>query len=220
MLIRPESGLRPQTWKHLDLDVGAGWVNCNLDELFDTGDVSTIIARMKSVPWLDPNGIEQTPYQAGATQGGITYNPGVTQRQVDVDGRKSNIKELWRVDMIEPTLKFNFIESADPDILAKYHGAAEQSVVGPYTRIRPQFVVDPDRDFWWNMVVIQTVSGSTLPKLYIINNPHVSTSEEVSMAPNSEAVIPVTVTGNNPIADPYGDLIAAAEVWVPIIATS
>lgn len=219
-IVRPESGLRAETALNLDLDVGVVIVNFNLDELFDVGDPSTVVSRGRSLSWSDPNGNTVTPRQAGATQGGIEYNPGVTQRQVDVDGRRSNVKGLWRVDMVEPTLKMSFIEARDPDLLQKYHGAASIDTVGLYARIRPDFIVDDDRDYWWNMVVIQTVSGYFLPKLYIIQNPHVSASEAMSQKDKSETVLPITVTGNTTGADPFGDVYRPAELWTPLGAGS
>lgn len=214
-LVRPESGLRPQTAENLGLDVGVIWINANLDELWDVVDPTTVVSRMKSLPWFDPNGVEQTPYKGGATQGGVDYTPGVTQRQVEVDGRRSNVKGLWRVDMIEPSLKMNFLECSDPDIMQKAHGAAVRTRVGMYHRIKPSFIVDDDLDFWWNLVVVQTVAGYALPMLYIIQNPHVSSAETFSQKDKSEMAMPITVTGNNTLDDPFGDVWSSAEVWIP-----
>lgn len=219
-IVRPESGLRAQTPLNLDLDVGVIIVNFNLDELFDLSDPTTVVSRGRSLTWVDPNGTTQTPTQMGATQGGIEYTPGVSQRQVEVDGRRSFIKGLWRVDMVEPTLKMNILEARDPDLLQKYHGAAIREQVGFYARIRPDFIVDDDRDYWWNLVVIQTVSGYSLPKLYIIQNPHVSTQESMSQKDKSETVLPITVTGNTTSDDPFGDVYRPAELWTPSISGS
>lgn len=214
-IVRPESGLRAATPLNLDLDVGVIIVNFNLDELFDLSDPSTVVSRGRTLPWTDPNGTTQYPEQMGATQGGIEYNPGVTQRQVEVDGRRSNIKGLWRVDMIEPSIKMNVLEARDPNLLQMYHGAADRSTVGLYQRIRPDFIVDDNRDYWWNLVVIQTVSGYALPKLYVIQNPHVSAMESMSQKDKSETVLPVTVSGNTTPDDPFGDVWRPAELWVP-----
>lgn len=214
-LVRPQSSLRPQTPENLGLDVGRSFINCALDELFDVDDPTTVVDRLLSTPWLDENGIEQTPYQGGATQGGIDYTMGITQRQVDIDGRRANIKGLWRVDMVEPSLKMNYIESRDPEIMHKAHGAATKTRVGMYHRIKPGFIVDDDVDYWWNMVILQTVSGYALPQLYIIQNPHVSAQETLSMKDKAEMVLPITVTGNLPASDPFGDVWAPCEVWVP-----
>lgn len=209
-----ESGLRPQTADNLSLDVGLVIANGAIEELWDYTDPLTVVDRLRETEWIDPLGQPQKPYKAGATQGGIDYDPKISQRQVEVDGRRANIRELWRVDMIEPTIKMNFLESRDPDLMQKAHGAADRTRVGYYERIKPRLTVE-DTDFWWNLVIIQFVSGQPLPMLYIIQNPHVSSTEAFGQKDKGETILPVTVTGNNTLEDPLGDLWQCAEVWVP-----
>lgn len=218
-LIRPESALTPTDAEELGLDVGIGFYNAAIDELL-TGDPSTAVSRMREEEWTDPDGNPQTATKLGITRGGIEYNPGTTQRQVDFDSRRTNIKGFWRVDMIEPTIKTTSLKVANPELFHMYLGAAESSTVGHYTRIKQTLVVDDTLDYWWNLVVIQTISGQTLPQLFILQNPHVSQQDAYSMTDKNESVLSVTFTSNTTAEDPFGeDGWAPSEVWVPVGAS-
>ena len=214
-LIRPESALTPTSAEELGLDAGIVRYNCAIDELL-TGDPATAVDRMKTEEWTDPDGNPQEAVLLGITRGGVEYNPGVTQRQVEFDSRRTNIKGFWRVDMIEPSIKTTLLQIANAELFGKYLGAHEASTVGYYSRIKQTLVVDDELDYWWNMVVTLVTTKSTLPVLFILQNPHVSTQEAFSMTDKNEPVLSVTFTSNTTSDDPFGeDGWAPSEVWIP-----
>lgn len=214
-LIRPESALTSESANELGMDVGICRYNAAIDELL-TGDPATAVDRMENEEWTDPDGNTQQAVLLGITRGGVEYNPGVTQRQVEFDSRRTNIKGFWRVDMIEPSIKTTLLQVANAELFHKYLGAAESSTVGYYTRIKQTLVVNDELDYWWNMVVAQVISGYTLPQLFIIQNPHVSTQEPYSMTDKNESVLSVTFTSNTTYEDPFGeDGWSPGECWIP-----
>lgn len=66
----------------------------------------------------------------GATRGGNTFEPGVTLRDVEVDGVKGRIKGGRIIDRVEPVLRCNLIEFSVDNLLAAIPGLKSTPVVG------------------------------------------------------------------------------------------
>ena len=66
----------------------------------------------------------------GATRGGNVFEPGVTVRQVVVDGVKGKIKGGQKIDRCEPVLRCNLLEFTVDNLLAAIPGLRQDAVVG------------------------------------------------------------------------------------------
>lgn len=66
----------------------------------------------------------------GATRGGNVFEPGVTLRDVEVDGVKGKIKGGRIIDRVEPVLRCNLIEFSVENLLAAIPGLVDEAVVG------------------------------------------------------------------------------------------
>lgn len=66
----------------------------------------------------------------GATRGGNVFEPGVTLRDVEVDGVKGKIKGGRIIDRVEPVLRCNLIEFSVENLLASIPGLVQDGVIG------------------------------------------------------------------------------------------
>ncbi|HPD07445.1 MAG TPA: hypothetical protein PLC08_06250 [Candidatus Bipolaricaulis sp.] len=66
----------------------------------------------------------------GATRGGNTFEPGVTIRDVEVDGVKGKVRGGRIIDRVEPVLRCNMIEFSVANLLAAIPGLVQESVSG------------------------------------------------------------------------------------------
>ncbi len=66
----------------------------------------------------------------GATRGGNTFEPGVTIRDVEVDGVKGKIRGGRIIDRVEPVLVCNMLEFSVSNLLAAIPGLVGEAVTG------------------------------------------------------------------------------------------
>lgn len=66
----------------------------------------------------------------GATRGGNTFEPGVTIRDVEVDGVKGKIRGGRIIDRVEPVLVCNMLEFSVDNLLAAIPGLVGEDVTG------------------------------------------------------------------------------------------
>jgi len=66
----------------------------------------------------------------GATRGGNTFEPGVTIRQVEVDGVKGKVRGGQIIDRVEPVLRCNMLEFSVANLRAAIPGLTETLVAG------------------------------------------------------------------------------------------
>lgn len=216
----PEGGIRVGTSKNIPLDAGVVFKNICLDKLINPtpGQEWNAWNLAKTTSWTNYNGI-QVPAKIGATRGGVSFNPGRSERQIEVDGRRTYIVGYQRIDMLEPTIKINLLEGRDPETQSYYLGSGTSEHLGAYTRIQSLLYVR-EEEYLGNIVVAQFVGGSPLPILYVINNARANTAEETQTTDKNETVLPVTFMGHTTEDDIYGELLSPGEVWVPDLLVS
>lgn len=78
--------------------------------------------------YLDYNLI--TERLLGATRGGNVFEPGVTLRDVEVDGVKGRIRGGRIIDRVEPVLRCNMLEFSVANLLAAIPGLVSEPVIG------------------------------------------------------------------------------------------
>lgn len=216
----PESGITSNSSRNIGLDAGVVWGDINLPLLLAPpgGQEWNIWSLAKTTPWSNYQGTK-TPFRLGATRGGVGYNPGRTERQIEADGRRTNIVGWQRIDMSEPTVKVNMLESRNTTVMKQYFGSHAAADYGYYTRLQHRLVVQND-EYFGNIVVAQFVAGSPLPILYILNNARANTADELTTTDKGETVLSVTFVGHTLEDDPFGDTLGAGEVWIPQLYTS
>jgi len=216
----PESGIRPGTSRNIPLDAGVVWRDINLSQLVSPppGQEWQAWTLAKTTPWSNYQGAK-TPAKFGATRGGVGYNPGRTERQIEADGRRTAIVGFQRIDMVEPIIKINLLEGRDAVAMKQYYGASVSNAYGNYTRLQSRLYVNTD-EYFGNIVVAQFVAGSPLPILYILNNARANASEELTTTDKNETVLPVTFSGHTLEDDPFGETMGPGEIWIPALYTS
>jgi hypothetical protein len=200
------SSLRPETKANLEFDAGQIWVNGNVEAFRASGLIEDLIN--VAVGWTDPNLTVVYPRRLSATRGGNVIGVGKTERQVEADGRRTRIKGLVRVDMIEPMLKVKLLECADAYTARLIMGSTYvdnwPSAGGPdfqYMELTPSLIV-LDGDYVGNICVLSTVSGETQPMVYVLDNARVDNIADMTLVDHNEKVAEVTIYGHALLESP------------------
>lgn len=160
------TGLREQTPFRMVFDAGAIVVGLNETALESTGLEAAL-----STPWTW-NGRTVTPKPLGATRGGATFDPQKEERQIEVNGSRSPIIGMSRVDRVEPILTVSLLEIADFGTLRQALGQAviEQTASG-FHKVTPTLDITLD-DFLPNIALLARTSedGQDNPFIVVLRN--------------------------------------------------
>ncbi len=208
------SGLRPQTKANMVLDAGKAVLNFNADYLRATGD--WIGAMDPNNGWIDPNGNLVYPQLFGATRGGTNFSIGKTERQVDADGRRTRIKGLSRVDMIEPYADLELLEMGSIFQLSAAIGSSIRADHPRYSEFTPSLIVS-DGDYFGNVAILATVSGEVDPMIYLLDNPRVGEIAEFPLKDKNEQTVKVKFYGHALLTAPT---VIPAHFFVPTVYAS
>lgn len=198
------SGLRAGFDKNLVLDAGVMYVNANITDMLSATTSANIAFATAIDPlntWVDPNGLTVAPRKLGATRGGTNLNLDKEERQVEVDGRRTNIKGLQRVDMISPRISTSLLEMADTTTLRMAIGSSILTDHENFESIRP-YLYPLDEDYLGNVTLFATVSGrqspdgSPLPICVVMENVRVNTVNEIAVQDKNEAVLQVELVAH------------------------
>lgn len=187
------SGLRASTKQYLVLDAGKAVLNLNAEYLRETGD--WVGATDPDNGWVDDNGSLVYPQPLGATRGGTNFSLGKTERQVEADGRRTRIKGLARVDMVEPFMDLELLEMGSKLQLAMAIGSSIMAAHTRYTEYTPELLVN-DSDYYGNVAVLATVSGESDPMIYLLDNVRVDEVAEFPLKDKSEQTVKVKLYGH------------------------
>lgn len=160
------TGLREQTPFRMVFDAGAIVVGINETALESTGLVAAL-----ETPWTW-NGRTVTPKPLGATRGGATFDPQKEERQIEVNGSRSPIIGMSRVDRVEPILTVSLLEIADFGTLRQALGQATiESTPSGYNKVSPTLDITLD-DFLPNVALLARTSedGQENPFIIVLRN--------------------------------------------------
>lgn len=198
------SGLRADTPDKLILDAGALYVNFNVTKfLASTTPAGQALAQavLSTNTWTDPNGDTVAPRKLGATRGGTTITLNKTERQIEVDGRRTTIKGFQRVDMIEPSISTALIEIADYETLALALGSATTTNYTNFRTVRPNLYPVAE-DYLGNIALVATINnartpnGDAVPVVIIMENARVNQVQDISFVDKNETVMNVTIVAH------------------------
>jgi len=208
------SGLRASTKQYLVMDAGKAILNLNAEYLRATGD--WIGASDPNNGWVDDNGDLVYPQPLGATRGGTNMALGKTERQVEADGRRTRIKGLVRVDMIEPFLDLELLEMGSRLQLSLAIASSIRADHPRYSEYTPDLLVN-DGDYFGNVAVLATVSGESDPMIYLLDNVRVDEVADFPLRDKSEQTVKVKLYGHALLTAPT---TIPAHFFVPITYAS
>lgn len=198
------SGIRPETINNLVLDAGVLYLNANIADLLSAttpADAAFDLAVDPLNSWTDPNGTLVYPTKLGATEGGTRVSINKEERQVEADGRRTNIKGFQRVNMIDPKITTSLLEYADFGTLKLALGSTTETDHENFKELRPYLYVQ-DTDYYGNVTLFATISnrkapnGEDLPIIIVLENVRVNNIQEQSFTDKAEAKLPVELTGH------------------------
>lgn len=177
------TGLTSSTPEKLLLDAGAFYKNYDFTKTYDKQDAGSLI---------------------GATAGGGSFSAVPQVRKIEVDGGKTNVKQLETIDGWVVTMTANVKEVTATTLeLAlgafKETDATEAGIAGCKRIVGKENF--ESTDYAENLTWIGKLSGSEKPVIISIKNAMCLNGLSLTMADKSEAVIPVTVTGHYDISD-------------------
>ena len=198
----PQSGLRSVTPQNLVLDAGIMYKNINETMLQNGLSTAFALAISSTSTWTDPNGLTVSPSKLGATRGGTKVKVGITNRQVDVDSKRTDIKGFDRVDMIMPSIETSLLEFGDYLTAETALGSTDVHNWVTYQEVKPSLVVKSS-DFIGNIALVAPVSGSLLPIVVVLRNARVNSPGDLDLKDKSELSYATTFTGNSLASDQY-----------------
>lgn len=138
----------------------------------------------------------------GATQGGGSFSAIPTVRKIEIDGVKGSAKGLQVIDEWVVTLTSNVKEVSVESLKLALGAAKSEETTTPtgYAKITAKSDIE-DVDYLTNLTWVGTLSGSDKPVIIVVKNALSINGLNLTVADKSEAVVPITVTGNYDAAD-------------------
>ncbi len=205
------AGLRDGTEDNLILDAGQLVLNANMElyeDEFTPAGLAYSQAILAANTWTDPNGNVVAPKILGATRGGTTIKLDKTERQVEADGRRTNIKGFQRIDMIDPKISTSLIEVADPDTLRLILGSSVTQTLTNFYKIRPT-LYPKATDYYGNITLFATISGAfdpnnlddngdplPIPIAVVFENARVNNVQDIPIVDKNEGVAQLEITAH------------------------
>lgn len=206
-------GLTANTKNNLVLDAGKGVLNFNAEYFRATGDWIGAIDANNG--WIDSNGLLVYPQLLGATRGGTNVNIGKTEHQVDANGRRTRIKGLSRVDMIEPYVDLELLEMGSLLQLSLAVGSSIMSDVPGYKELTPSLLVS-EGDYFGNVAVLATVSGENDPLIYLLDNPRADEVAEFPLKDKDEQTVKIKLYGHTLLTNDSLALEIPVHFFMPV----
>lgn len=149
---------------------------------------------------------EVTERILGMTNGGNSFNPGITFRDIESDRQFMGVRGLRVIDEINPTITTNLMELDVANLKVIVPGLVEvpftaeetSATTGDpsltaYTRLRMGELADSH--YFINVALAATHLGTGLPVICILKNAIANGEIEISLENKSEATTEVTFTG-------------------------
>ena len=189
------TGLREQTPFRMVFDAGAIVAGINETALESTGLEAAL-----STPW-SWNGRTVTPRPLGATRGGATFDPQKEERQIEVNGARSPIIAMSRVDRVEPILTVQLLEMADFGTLRLALGQADAEVTpSGFNKVTPRMDINLD-DYIPNIALLAKTSedNQEKPMIIVLRNVKVVENATLTFEDPGELAPEVSFAASNSI---------------------
>lgn len=193
------TGLREQTPFRMIFDAGACVVGINETVLESTG-----LAAALTTPWTWYN-YTVTPRALGATRGGATFDPQKEERQIEVNGARSPLIKMSRVDRVEPVLTVSLLELADINTLKYPLGQANISETpSGYHKVQPKLDISLT-DYIPNVALLARTSedGQEKPVIVVLRNCKVMENSAFTFEDPGEVATEVSFAATNAIENAF-----------------
>lgn len=140
----------------------------------------------------------------GMTNGGTSFNPGVTYRDIESDRLFTSVKGLRVIDEVNPTITANLMEMSVENLKTILPGLievpytteeiTETPSLANYTRLKLGDLTEDS--YLSNIAVVARTIGNERPVICIVHNALPSGEIEISLENKSEATVEVTFSGN------------------------
>lgn len=185
----------------LVVDAGVIYKNINLTELRAGGSTAFQSAIDSGNTWTDPNGTVVAPELMGLTLGGSTVKLNREERQVEFDSRRTNVKGMSRINMVNPQIMTSLLQVGTPETITMALGTSETTDHVGWREIVPQLLVQ-DTDYIANIALCATISGENQPMVIVLENARVVDVGDMKFEDKKEAVFELTFQGHSLPSDP------------------
>lgn len=169
-------GIREETPHNLWLDAGVLYYNIDVSALRGAGPGQLAAAIAAGT-------------KLGATRGGASFNMNKKMRSMPVDGKRSDISGMMRIEMYEPTLTVHLLEVSQANI-EKSMAPMDTTAYTAYDEITPSINIQPG-DYFSNVSLITAISGKANPVVLVLSNCIAKENSEIKVSDNDEMVFEV-----------------------------
>lgn len=111
-----------------------------------------------------------TPVAMGATRGGLTFDPGVTEREYDWDGKTSPVAGTERVTAYDAKITGKIVGMSSALLLQLYPGSTKTTDAGPpsvdtITPINAAKIIPGDTGYLQNVCLIHLLSDGSIEQV-------------------------------------------------------
>lgn len=195
------SGFTETAASDLVIDAGVLYKNINLTELRAGGSGAFQAAIDSDNTWTDPNGTVVAPTALGLTRGGSKVRLNREERQVEFDSRRTNIKGMSRITMVNPQIVVSLLQVGTSETIVMSLGTSETTSHVGWREIVPQ-LIPQNGDYYGNVALCATISGEDQPIVIVLENARVVDVGEMSFEDKNEAVFELTFQGHALPSDP------------------
>lgn len=198
------SGLRATTPQALVLDAGQLVIDANMG-LYTSSTTPAGLAYQAAIAeantWTDADGNMRTPHILGATRGGTTIMLNKDERQVEADGRRTNIRGFQRVDMVSPELSTTLIEVNDLETLKLALGSTTVTTLTNFYKVRPN-LLPATADYKANITLFATINGAAdqlgrpVPVAVVYEWARANQISDIPLKDKNEMEMPIRITAH------------------------
>lgn len=198
------SGLTATTPEGLVLDAGRLVINANMGLYTSATTPAGLAYSMATDPdnsWTDLDGNLVEPTPLGATRTGTTIMVDKEERQVEADGRRTNIVGFQRVDMISPKISTTLIQVNDLATLKLALGSTTVEDLTNFYKVRPNLY--PKRtDYFPNITLFATLNGiqdqlgRDIPIAAVMENCRANQIKDIPFKDKNEAELPIELVAH------------------------
>lgn len=205
------SGLTANTPNGLVLDAGRLVINANMALYTSAATPAGLAYAAATNPlntWTDNNGNLVTPTPLGATRGGTTIMVDKEERQVEADGRRTNIRGFQRVDMISPKISTTLIQVNDLATLKLALGSTVVEDLTNFYKVRPN-LYPVDADYFANITLFATLNGiqdqlgRDIPIAVVMENCRANSIKDIPFKDKNEAELPIELVAHALASDAF-----------------
>jgi len=180
-------------------DAGTCVIGINKAALASTG-----LAAALTTPWTW-NRYSITPKGLGATRGGATFDPQKEEREIEVNGARSPLIKMSRVDRVAPILTVSLLELADIEVLKYPLGQIDTELTASgYHKVTPRLDIKIT-DYIPNVALLTRTSedDQDKPVIFVLRNAKDVENSAMTFEDPGELATEVSFSGSNAMSEAF-----------------